>query len=718
MKLLKQLKISSLVDNIHLYAILILLSLLVFIHYVYFIVLVIYIIFLYKRHLLNPKIIIYFLVVVVFFLISYFYIPKLKNSNNLKGMISSIEIKEDYKRYVLKSGINKYYIYFSDDLPYKPGDIVSVSGEIKEINNNSDFNYKIYLKCKRIYYSMYLKDIKYERTIHSFDYFRYKIFEYYQSNLNDEAFMYVKSLVLGYKLDDDINYYINTLGIGYLFCISGFHISILCLGIEKILSKFIKKESLINKLIISFLSFYIILTNFSVGVLRASLSYILKIINKKYTLCLSNLEILSIVFLMLITFNPLYIYNMAFRFSFFISLFIILSSYLLNIKNKILKSYLMGLLCYLASFPLSVNMNYEFNILTVILGPIFIYIFSIILIPLVYLLSIFPFLSNIINPLFIIFTNMISSLSSYKNLIVYMKSINSIYIVIYYFLYFSTLVEFERRKSHKKLVSFSIFFLFLILNKNISLPSIHMINVGQGDSFYLENDGENLIVDSYNTNIDYIKSCGVKKVDSILITHSDNDHVNTLLDSIDEFDIDNLIISIYEDESGIIGEAIKKVKRVTRVKKGDNISILKTRAQILSPSLDLKDKNNNSIIFSIEIKGISFLFTGDAEAPEEKEIENYYNYDFVKIAHHGSDTSTSSYFLSHVSFNNALISVGENNKYNHPSKSVIDSLKDKNIYQTNIHKSVVIYILSSKYFIYAKSYDEFFLNMISKLLNL
>src|SRR5699024_11922062 len=104
---------------------------------------------------------------------------------------------------------------------------------------------------------------------------------------------------------------------------------------------------------------------------------------------------------------------------------------------------------------------------------------------------------------------------------------------------------------------------------------------------------------------------------------------------------------------------------------------------VLSPSKDYRDENSNSLVLYTELGGARWLFTGDLTAVAEKDLINAYSnlkVDFLKIAHHGSDTSTTEAFLSAVQPQIAFIPVGENNRYNHPHQDIIDRLEERNIH--------------------------------------
>jgi competence protein ComEC len=335
--------------------------------------------------------------------------------------------------------------------------------------------------------------------------------------------------------------------------------------------------------------------------------------------------------------------------------------------------------------------------------------------PLLVLLLINPNFYNLFKAPFNLFSFVISKLSSINNLLIHVKELNPIFIIIFYLLLFFTLVEIEEKKSFKNRFVFLIYISSLILlNKNY-ISYVSMINVSQGDSFLVNDNNKYLVIDSYNSNIEYIEKENVKEIDTMIITHSDNDHIGSALELAKRHYINNLYFNYYET-SEVAKELTKYAKRTRYLKKGDIVYFGKNRIDVLGPIKESDNINNNSLVFILNFKGKKILFTGDSELEEEMDIyDKNYDVDIVKIAHHGSKTSTSDYFMNHVSFDIALISVGENNKYNHPDIETINKLKEKEIYMTKDMNSVKIYFYQNKCFIYPSIYNKILLSTLDKL---
>lgn len=201
---------------------------------------------------------------------------------------------------------------------------------------------------------------------------------------------------------------------------------------------------------------------------------------------------------------------------------------------------------------------------------------------------------------------------------------------------------------------------------------------------------------------------GITKIDYLVISHFDSDHSANAREVLENLKVKNIIISKQvkiSNEFTEIMEIVKKRKvNIIIVQAGDVINIDKyTYLKILWPDnnniVDKNDLNNNSIVFKLCYKDFSIIFTGDIEKSAEEEITKIYNKEelhstILKIAHHGSATSTKEDFLKRVTPKIALIGVGKNNNFGHPSEETINLLKAYgiNIYRTDIDGEISIII--------------------------
>lgn len=237
--------------------------------------------------------------------------------------------------------------------------------------------------------------------------------------------------------------------------------------------------------------------------------------------------------------------------------------------------------------------------------------------------------------------------------------------------------------------------------------SIHIIDVGQADCILIQTpSNKNMLIDGGDEDSSkiiksYLKSKKVKNLDIVVATHLDSDHIGSLDYIIDHFNVKNLYTpnQVYESESynNLIDSCNKKNLKIQFLSKNNSLHLDKySKIEVLSPSYITDDNNANSIVLNINYKNNNFLFTGDCEIQNEIEMINSFeleDIDFLKVAHHGSNTSSSLDFLKEITPDVAVISCGYKNKYGHPHKSTLANLKDVDakIYRTDTNGSMVFF---------------------------
>ena len=260
-----------------------------------------------------------------------------------------------------------------------------------------------------------------------------------------------------------------------------------------------------------------------------------------------------------------------------------------------------------------------------------------------------------------------------------------------------------------------VYLLFMITWKCIpyldSNFNVVMLDVGEGDCIFIKAPWGrgNILIDTGNSYEDYsvmeskvmpyLKSRGVSRIDYLIISHGDADHIGGALSLIKDFNVNNVILN-NGDYSNLEMELISalKKKKIYFTSDVDKINIKGWYIYFLNNKL-FDNENDNSIINYFKINSYSFLFMGDSSFVVEDYLLEEYNLKditFLKVGHHGFDTSSSREFIDSINPVNALISVGRNNKYGHPNKEVLNNLNNSKIYRTDQDGSIMFKIKNNK----------------------
>lgn len=232
---------------------------------------------------------------------------------------------------------------------------------------------------------------------------------------------------------------------------------------------------------------------------------------------------------------------------------------------------------------------------------------------------------------------------------------------------------------------------------------VHYIDVGQADSALLLCGGESMLIDGGNVAdsdlvVAYLADQGVEELDYVVCTHAHEDHVGGLAGALSQYPAGEVLSPVTEYDSQAFGNFLKYTQEqglsLTVPEPGDTWTVGTAAVTVLGPVQDYDDTNNTSIVLRVDFGETSFLFTGDMERSAEEDLLEsgaWLEADVLKVGHHGSDTSTSYPFLREVDPDYAVISVGENNDYGHPSEDTLSRLRDDDVtvYRTDLQGDVV-----------------------------
>lgn len=630
--------------------------------------------------------------------------------------IDNYKIEEDKMKLelVCKEKLVGSYYFKNDEYKFfkekvNIGNSVIVKGKLVSPKNNTVpylFNYKKYLYNKRVYYTLKIDSIKIlNENSNPFIKLKNRVIKHVNS-YKDSSYLYAFILGKAELISDEVLTSYRENGISHLFALSGLHVSIFSSILLFILKKLRFKEILNYVLIFIFLLLFSFITGFSPSILRATLLFFLLGINKVFYLNIRTLDILYLVFIILVIINPFIIYNLSFILSFTAAFFLIFSSDLLKGKNYFVSLFKVSLLSYFASLPLSIYYFGYTNLLGTILNLVFVPLVSFVVFPLTLITFIISKFYLILN----ITTNLLESLSLLFNkfkIIIYFPRINLIFV----FIYLSILMLYIKFK--KKICLYLIIVLLIFFKIRPYMDNntyIYYIDVGQGDSILVVTPHLNktILIDtggivSFNENyksniiknktIPFFRRIGINKVDYLFLTHGDYDHAGEANELLSNFCVKKVFIN-----KGNINNIEKKInnKEVLRLKNFviDNIKVNSLNNNVFN------NENDDSTILLFNIYDYKFLFMGDASIKTEEYLLNNYilpNVDILKVGHHGSYTSTSTDFINVIKPKYSVISVGENNIYKHPNKSVLDILDNTKLFRTDVDGTIEVKISKKGY---------------------
>ena len=628
-------------------------------------------------------------------------------SENMHIYAIVTKIKHDKKRTIIdvKQG-KKYRITFYKQIDVSLGDKVLIKGKFntpKSTTVFNTFNYRKYLLSKKIMLVSNEATITIKSKNNNLFYSFKTLIKNHIDKYKSKA--YLKAFIMGDTslIEEDIMSNYKTLGISHLFAISGMHVSVFILLIDK----FLKKYKVKDIIIIVFLLLFLFITDYSESLLRCSTFFIVSYLNKVLKLSIKNIYLILISAFFLLLINPYLIYSIGFLFSVIITFFIILSNKLIKNQTYVKKLFIMSLICFLASVPILSFYFYKINFLTLVFNIIFIPFVSYLIFP----LGLITFLFYPLDNIYMFFLNLLEGLSSFFQNINFLSFVIAKLNIFIIFIYYLTL--FLSIKRNKKILV--IYFIILLININIKYfireDSITFLDVNQGDSnVIIFPFGKTILIDtgglylsensiSKNKIIPYLSSIGISKIDLLILTHGDYDHMGEAINLVNNIKIEKVIFNCGE-YNNLEKELIKvldkkKIKYYSCIKE---LNIDKNKLYFLQTK-EFDNENDNSNVIYTELNGYKFLFMGDAGVDKEKDILDKYNLsnvDVLKVGHHGSKTSSSKEFIDEINPKYGVISVGKNNRYGHPNKEVLNNLENSKIYRTDQDGSIKFKIKNDK----------------------
>ena len=651
-----------------------------------------------------------------------------ENIKSIEGKIISLSITGDKLNLTIKNKekllVTHYFKSKKEKINFQKnyhlGDIIEVKGDLSIPKKNTTkylFNYNSYLKHKNIYYTVTSTNIK-KLSNNKNIYFKLKNVIVNLSEKN----AYLKTFLLGDKsnLSTKVMSSYQENGISHLFAISGMHIALLSSLITKFLKKFKVTEEKRYYITSTILIMYLLLVGFSPSILRGVLFYLLFSLNKVYYFYVKPVNIFIVILSVSLLINYNYVFDIGFWYSFVISFSLIVTSKYLTSNNYLLGLLKTSIISFLVSIPISLYSFYQINISSIFYNLFFIPYVSIIVFPLSLITLVLPMLLPIYEILIKILEEVSLFLSHNRLLILTFPRINFVFYIIYYILIIIFIKGLLKKNYYKLIPLFVVLLIHYIypyFQKNLI---VNAIDIGQGDSILLYSGRETVLIDTggvvthtksswaksnkeysivKNTTIPLLKSSGIRKIDYLILSHGDADHMGEAINLVNNFKVDNVIFNC-----GEFNELEKELIKVLDKKKIKYYSCIKelnidNNKLYFLQTKEYDNENDNSNVIYTELDGYKFMFMGDAGVEKEKDILNKYNIsgiDVLKIGHHGSKTSSSKEFINEINPNYSIISVGKNNRYGHPNKEVLNNFSDSKIYRTDQDGSIMFKIKKNK----------------------
>ncbi|RND00042.1 DNA internalization-related competence protein ComEC/Rec2 [Lysinibacillus halotolerans] len=525
-----------------------------------------------------------------------------------------------------------------------------------------------------------------------------------------------QALLIGLQenVDEETSRAYQTLGITHLFAISGLHIAIVSFIFFQGLLRLKVRRELATIVLMIVLPIYGILAGGAPSVWRAITIVEIMMISRIKGNKLSVDDCLAISFILFVWLEPWVIYQVGFQLSYLATASLIYSGPLINrFSSWIIQSFFITFVCQLLVYPLLLFHFYEISLSSFIVNIFFVPLFSFIILPINIVLlfvSYFPFnLSSFLfhgyEPVRLFLTTIIDFLQSIPHqmwnpgkptIILILVAFISVFIVFY-------LLDSQRNWSIILIVLFIPALIIHFSGKLSNELKISFINVGQGDcvvielpyrkQVYMIDTGGLLRFEqeqwkksnrSYEIGRDvvvpYLKGKGITKIDKLILTHADSDHVEGAEEVLQEIEVKEIHITPSSYKEKVMNELLmeaesRKIPIIEQISnrswKVDDITFT-----YLWPKETTYEGNNDSLVLYMSMNQFDALFTGDLEKEGEqiivKEYPDLSKIDVLKAGHHGSKTSSSEEFIGKLQPSLTIFSAGENNRYGHPHQEVVE----------------------------------------------
>lgn len=550
----------------------------------------------------------------------------------------------------------------------------------------------------------------------------------------------MKAMLLGEKgtLNTDMKELYQQNGIIHILAISGLHLSVIGMGCHAILKKMKLPEVVNIMLSVGLMYCYGTMTGMGVSMMRAYIMFVLHLLARLIGRTYDLLTAVTVAALLVLAGQPLYLHHSGFLFSFGavcgIGIFLPAVQQNLFGQGRVQKAVFAGIAVSVSTLPVYLHFYYEFPPYSILLNLIVIPCMTVTLLG--GLLSIAA--AALCLPLGAAAAYPVAALLGFYEQCCrlafalpgnrWSTGCPKPWQTIGFLAVLAGLCIGNRRLPKLYFWLGTLCALFML---TVRLPQglqITMLDVGQGDCIYLTEDGGmHMLIDGGSSDrsdvaayqmLPYLKHEGVSRLDAVVVTHPDHDHISGIRVMLEEAGTGGISIdTLYLPDVGVMGrnETYCELEKtaadagvtVCYIGVGDRLRCGKVMLTCLHPEKgwNTEDTNAYSTVLYLVYENFSALFTGDLEGEGERQVlelirsrQDIHDITLLKVAHHGSGNSTGEDFLQALNPGFALISAGRNNRYGHPHETLLERLQDCGcmVYRTQESGAVTVRVRNGR----------------------
>ncbi len=599
-----------------------------------------------------------------------------------------VYIEPNRQRFVGKTSTTQVLVYYEADTPsLRAGDHVSLRGTVigpHPIMIPGEFDYATYLYARNITAVVKADHIEWLESQWSI----YRIREWMAARIatfSSTSQTYLSTFILADRstFDPDFSREVSRLGIAHLFAVSGLHVATLGLCIDKGLGALRVRKGISDAILGVTMGLYMVITLFAASVVRAGLMAVFLMINRRFKLGLTAVDVVALLFCMLLLVRPYYYVESGFILTFAVSASLLLGQPFFKTPSRFLLALRVSTLAFFASLPIVSGFQYGFNPWTPLLNIPFITYTTLILLPMSYLTFLLPWLEPIHYGAVVGFEQLVRLAQNGFPIWIRLWIEPGWFRFLYASLFVIVLAMWHHRLRHLARLIFVLFLGICYMRPWLIVePGIWFFHV-HGDSALIRDRFNrcNILIDTGSANqqerlVSALHALHVSHFDYVFISHMHEDHFGAFDHIAATFPINQVISNQnsedYAEQWFFCGDVGIYLHALEFPHVGEN---------------------DRSLVMHIQIGQDTVLFTGDVEALREQTILKHpLKAHILKVPHHGSNTSSSADFLRTVQPELAINSAHRNTRFDHPHDDVVARYEDFDIplYRTDMHGTIEI----------------------------